>query len=663
MENGMPNESEPAFDAARVRPTLQAIARLISTDRRIVVLATEKAEILLSNKPAAQLELDASALQTAFNWPTLCTRARRSGSVAVSVTFRDKRLEGELVHLPLGNAAAFLLRLVETDQEAVLLQNRARAATLLRVSHDLKTPIQSVLASAEALFDSRANCAGRTNPDTARVEKSARMALTHIDKVIRVIRGELTSTDLQADEDFDLAEESRNILDMIEPIVQARRATVTMKIEPEAAIDLHGPVHIVRALLQNMFDNASKHGGETIDIRVACAPEPTTSKDGRKERLITIEVADQGGGLPAAQKARLLGSGADGTRDARTTGAIADRTTAGLSVLSHAIGQLGGNIEVFDRIAEGGPPKNNPVIGTILRATFSLPQTSTYAPPNTKEHPPAATDNGLLQDIGVLVVEDSPSSRDWLVRCLSTAGARVDGVENGFKALEILKQPQAVEQINVLLTDITLPSMSGVELMQRINTERSRKSMAWHGRILGLTAHTDTRLEKTCLALGMSRLLEKPIRTAELCRAVKNAAQGKTDTGAAKAIRLKQRSERATATLGHPLAQKVVAELIGQLGKKAALGFMIRAHAEAQTVIDKVTQDSQYPDCKRLLHSATGSSGLTGLALLESSLRQIEIALDGPVANLNAIIAEANQALHVTEEAISRIESEAGEGR
>ncbi|MDD9720288.1 response regulator [Sulfitobacter sp. PR48] len=661
----MPNESEPGFNAARVRPTLQAIARLISTDRRIVVLATEKAEILLSNKPATQLELDVSALQTAFNWHTLCTRARRSGSVAVSVTFREKHLEGELVHLPLGNAAAFLLRLVETDQEAVLLQNRARAATLLRVSHDLKTPIQSVLASAEALFDSREDRAGKTNPDTARVEKSARMALTHIEKVIRVIRGEMTSADLQADEDFDLAEESRNVLDMIEPIVLARRATVTMKIEPETAIGLHGPVHIVRALLQNMFDNASKHGGETIDIRVACAPELTASKDGRKERLITVEVADQGGGLPATQKARLLGTGIDGTRDERTTGANADRTTAGLSVLAHAIGHLGGHIEVFDRLGGGAPLKNGtqPVIGTILRAIFSLPPTETDALPETRETQPPGVAAGLLQGIGVLVVEDSPSSRDWLVQCLRNAGARVDGVENGFKALEVLNQPEAVHQIDVLLTDITLPNMSGVELMRRIKTERSKKTMAWNGQILGLTAHTDAGLEKTCLALGMSRLLEKPIRTAALCRAVQNAARGKADTRQTAAVRLKHRPARTAATPDQPLARKVVAELIGQLGEKAALGFMIRAHAEAKAVMDKITSDGQCPDTKRLLHSATGSSGLTGLALLQSSLRQVELALDGPVAKLNALVAEANQALSATERAISLIGSEAGGGR
>lgn len=660
----MPNESEPAFNAAQVRPILQAIARLISTDRRIVLLATEKAEILLSNKPATQLELDVSALNKDFNWHTLCTRARRSGSVAVSATFNEKHLEGELVHLPLGKAAAFLLRLAETDQEAVQLQNRARAATLLRVSHDLKTPIQSVLASADALFVGGTDSAENPNRDTARVQKSARLALTHIEKVIGVIRGELTSADLQADEDFDLAEEARNILDMVEPIVLGRRATVTLKIEPEVPIRLHGPVHIIRALLQNMFDNACKHGGQAIDIRVTCSRDLTPSRNGGgKERLITIEVADQGGGIPAAQKARLLGTGIDDARDERSTAASAERTTAGLSVLAHAISHLGGHIEVLDRVSGGGPLKNGkqPVEGTILRAIFSLPPTDAEALPDTSEPLPAG--DGLLRGLGVLVVEDSPSSRDWLLQCLRNAGARVEGVENGFKALEVLKQPGAARGIDVLLTDITLPSMSGVELLRRIRTERSGNTLEWNGKILGLTAHNDAKLNAACLKLGMTRLLEKPIRTAALCRAVHHAVEGNPDDDDSAAIKEKQPEATSAATPDDPLSAKVVADLFSQLGEKAALGFMTRAHAEAQSVMDKITMSGQCPDTKRLLHSATGSTGLTGLTLLENSLRQLELSLDGPVARLDAMLEQARQALDATEKAIVLLGPETGGGR
>lgn len=663
----MPEESEAALNAGQVRPVLQAIARLISTDRRIVVLATEKAEILLSNAPASQLGLDVTALKSTFNWSTLCSRAQRSGSVAVSTTFKETQLEGELVHLSLGKAAAYLLRLVETDQEAVQLQNRARAATLLRVSHDLRTPIQSVLASAETLFDGRNGGAKAPTPNAARVEKSARLALAHIEKVIRVIRGELTSADLQADEDFDLGEEARNIVDMIEPIVLGRGATVALTVEPEDRIGLHGPVHLVRALLQNMFDNSAKHGGDTVDIRVACSREPTQpGAGGQKERLITVEVADQGGGMPAAQKARLLGNGIEGARADRTTGGNADRTTAGLSVLAHAISHLGGHIEVFDRASGGGPltDRTQPVSGTILRAIFSLPPADEDADavPDSPDVEPASDGDGLLKGLGILVVEDSASSRDWLVHSLGHAGAQVEGVENGLRALEVLKRPGAARQIDVLLTDMTLPHMNGVELLRRIKDERSKGGLEWDGLILGLTAHVDDKLRKACLTLGMTRLLEKPIRNAALCRAVHCAVHGKSDDVGTLELDAGNPAGKTAATLTNPFSKRVVSDLINQLGEEMALGFMVRAHAEARSILDKITSSGQCTDTKRLLHAATGSSGLTGLTLLESCLRQVELSLDGPEATLQVSLEGAREALNSTEKAMDGLGSGTGGG-
>ncbi|UOA16620.1 hybrid sensor histidine kinase/response regulator [Sulfitobacter dubius] len=660
----MPDEKESALNAAKVRPVLQAIARLISTDRRIAILATGKAEILLSNPPANQLGLDVAALKATFSWPTLCARAQRSGSVAVSTTYKATQLEGELVHLSLGNAETFLLRLVETDQEAVQLQNRARAATLLRVAHDLRTPIQSVLASAETLFEQEKGAAAAPNPRTADVQKSAQLALTHIEKVIRVIRGELTSADLQADEDFDLGEEARTIVDMIKPIVHGRGASVTLTVEPQDQLRLHGPVHLVRALLQNMFDNSGKHGGEAIDIHVTCAPGPK-QQDSKKqsENIITVQVADQGGGIPDAQKARLLGSNIDGTRIDRSTDAKTERTSAGMSVLAHAISHLGGHLELLDRAHDGEPliDTTQPVAGTILRATFSLPGAAADTAAEDLDATPSS--DGLLKGLGILVVEDSPSSRDWLVHSLSQAGAQVEGVENGLRAMRILQRPDAAQNINLLLTDMTLPHINGVELLRGIRDEQSKGRLEWDGLILGLTAHVNDKLREACLALGMVRLLEKPIRNAALCHAVYCAAHSKDDNTTAATDGSAQPTKKTPATLAEPFSARTVKDLTKQLGQEAAVGFMMRAHAEAQAILDEITPGKQSAETKRLLHAATGSSGLTGLKLLEHGLRQVELSLDTSETTQQVALEGAREALDATQKAIHTLGSSSPDNR
>src|SRR5690606_31594411 len=117
-----------------------------------------------------------------FNWPRLCARTKRAGSIAISATHQGSPLEGELVHLPLGQADGYLLRLAENDQEASVLRNRARAATLMRVTHDLRTPIQSLLATTEAAFQQAD--AGETSESREKIQRAAKQTLDHINNVL-----------------------------------------------------------------------------------------------------------------------------------------------------------------------------------------------------------------------------------------------------------------------------------------------------------------------------------------------------------------------------------------------------------------------------------------------------------------------------------------------
>ncbi len=125
--------------AGSVRPILRAMARLIATDRRAVVLANAAGRVLLANQGANRLCLVQAELLARLDWPKLCARVRRAGSVNATWHQDDQVFEGEVVHVPLGPAEGFLLRLAENDHESTWLRNRARSATLMRVSHDLRT--------------------------------------------------------------------------------------------------------------------------------------------------------------------------------------------------------------------------------------------------------------------------------------------------------------------------------------------------------------------------------------------------------------------------------------------------------------------------------------------------------------------------------------------
>jgi CheY-like chemotaxis protein len=66
----------------------------------------------------------------------------------------------------------------------------------------------------------------------------------------------------------------------------------------------------------------------------------------------------------------------------------------------------------------------------------------------------------------ILVAEDDPENRDAMVRVLDGTGFKTVNTDNGEQALDrILKQ-----NINIVISDLRLPGMDGIELLKRAKT-------------------------------------------------------------------------------------------------------------------------------------------------------------------------------------------------
>lgn len=644
---------------ASYRPMIQMLARLIASDRRAVLLASEAGEVLLANGPAKRLGFDRN-LREHLNWVERCTVAKRAGSAPVSIKTGDLALEGELVLLPLGPASSFYLRLSETDDEALWLRNRARAATLLRVTHDLRTPIQSLLASAETLVLQK----DRSEEGLERLKRAAELSLDHISNVLAVIRGEQSPAAARPDETFSLGEELRQLIEVIRPIADRRGASLTLSLpDDEAEACVTGPVRFVRALSQNMVDNAVKHGGAAIEVilstaRLRAGIEDVEAED--RPLQITLEVRDLGGGLPQSQKDRLrqaLGQGGNATA---APPPAQERPSGGMNVLAHALTQLGGHIDVLDRGADGAPvgPGGGKVVGTILRAVFSLPAAD-YADTTYEQDDLQETD-GLLQGTSLLVVEDSPASQAWLSHVLRSAGAEVQVAGSGAAALATLEH-RADTRFDLVLSDVTLPQMSGVELAKRIVAGIASGAIAPAPRIVGLTAHIEDRIRASCLEAGMQTVLEKPIRPKPLCHAIRDALDSDTRQPRRKASPpFRKRSGRPMRQdPGAVLSETVVFELMAGLGAEGARRYMSRAVAEASAALVHLQGHGVTDQTDCMLHAATGACGLTGLALLDSSMRALEDAVKAGKTELSDDMERVTDALTRTAKEIAALGSSA----
>ena len=79
-------------------------------------------------------------------------------------------------------------------------------------------------------------------------------------------------------------------------------------------------------------------------------------------------------------------------------------------------------------------------------------------------------ENGSNHGATILIAEDEPAVRNLLQKILNSAGYQVLVASDGKKALEIADQHK--RNIDLLLSDIVMPEMSGVELAKTLKSKR-----------------------------------------------------------------------------------------------------------------------------------------------------------------------------------------------
>ncbi|HEX5822858.1 MAG TPA: response regulator [Candidatus Limnocylindrales bacterium] len=122
-------------------------------------------------------------------------------------------------------------------------------------------------------------------------------------------------------------------------------------------------------------------------------------------------------------------------------------------------------------------------------------------------------DDARSARVTVLVVDDEPTIRTWIARALERSGIDVVVAEDGRRALRIVADGEV--RPTVLLTDIEMPAMGGVELAARIHALRPGIRIVMMTGDAGRAAAARERAEI------VAAVLDKPILIADLIAAVR----------------------------------------------------------------------------------------------------------------------------------------------
>ena len=168
-------------------------------------------------------------------------------------------------------------------------------------------------------------------------------------------------------------------------------------------------------------------------------------------RCVRVTVSDDGAGMTAETKARAF----EPFFSTKPTGS---GTGLGLSTAYGIVTQFGGAIAI----------ESEPQRGT--RVTVMLPAHHAHSVADDS-HPVPSTDRATAGGFGrILVAEDDAAIGAIIRRVLSEHGYSVVLVTGGSAALHVLEDPAA--RIDLLLTDVVMPGMSGRELAERATASR-----------------------------------------------------------------------------------------------------------------------------------------------------------------------------------------------
>jgi CheY-like chemotaxis protein len=211
---------------------------------------------------------------------------------------------------------------------------------------------------------------------------------------------------------------------------------------------------------------------------------------------VMLAISDSGVGMTSAVRARAF-------EPFFTTKEVGKGTGLGLSTVFGIVRQSGGHIWVY----------SEPDHGTTFKLYF--PVTNEALPPAF----PRTRTLGLHSGTEVvLVAEDEPAVRDIARKMLQRAGYVVLEASNGGEALLIAEQHKGA--IDLLLTDVVMPRMSGRTLAERLLTVRPAL------KVLFMSGYTENAIVQHAVLDSDTQFVQKPLTPELLLRKVREVLDG-----------------------------------------------------------------------------------------------------------------------------------------
>ncbi|MDB9759017.1 ATP-binding protein [Gammaproteobacteria bacterium] len=418
---------------------------------------------------------------------------------------------------------ASLIQLKEDAEQA----NEAKSRFMSRMSHELRTPLNSVLGFSElALNESK--LAPEQRRQLEAIHQSGLHLLDLVNEILDLSRLESDTLEVTLEPVY-----LPDILDqchlMTTPFAASHKVSLTvLPIDPNVCCVLADPLRLKQVLI-NLLSNAIKYNQDNGRVYVEV--------EAGASNTVFIRVRDTGIGFTQQETAQIFVPFERLNKSAATV----DGTGIGLSISKRLVELMNGSIDVHSvegvgsefsislRAAEVSASESDKILDAACCKPIHHLNEATETDIELQPDPDLSRAQSDIQpvlatNLHILVAEDNAINQLLFQTQLESLGYRCTLVGDGLEALSALENTQ----YDLLLTDISMPNLGGLELTKKIRSgESALKEKGVHMPIVACSANAMNDDQVSGIDAGVDAYLTKPFQKAQLADVLYSAFSAK----------------------------------------------------------------------------------------------------------------------------------------
>ncbi len=380
--------------------------------------------------------------------------------------------------------------LIEAKEEADRA-NQAKTNFLMRMSHDLRTPINGIIGMLDI---------GDRYPNDLLRQEECRTKIRDASKILLELINEVLDMNKLESGDIVLEHEKFNLLNVCKEsclVAHQRNIEVIEDFSLTENINLIGSAIHLKRLMMNIVENAVKYNKEYGKVYVMCKE---LSRDDNTS-IIQFICSDTGIGMSKEFIEHIFEPFTQENVSARSK---YEGAGLGMSIAKSIVDKLGGTIHVESEKGKGSV--------FDVRIPFEIDKSDDQTKSETENE-----ERYCIQGKRILLVEDNELNMEVAHFLLEEDGATVVEAWNGKEAVEQFSKSD-VGSIDIILMDIMMPEMNGYEACEAIRAlEREDAKTV---KIVAMSANAFAEDKLKAYQAGMNGHISKPFDMKQVIKTI-----------------------------------------------------------------------------------------------------------------------------------------------